>query len=269
MVPENQEVSLDEIRTIYRLVNACREHWADRLAWQDCLVEGIRELMDTDVSMLKLLHPEFVEDRPHMISLHSKGWESPEAKAIYLESLKPTCEVQLPNFSRVVGQALETGAAAFSRRMVLRDEEWYGTPYYEQYHAPTGCDEFVFSLKHSEALGCFAAIGGHYAHGADPVPMKAVRQLALLAEELIPLMGTELTMEGQIGVEGLSRRQRETLVHLLDGLSEKQVASKLGISPPTVHDYVVQLHRHFDVSSRGELLSYFVRRRPKAKAQRR
>ena len=53
-------------------------------------------------------------------------------------------------------------------------------------------------------------------------------------------------------------RIRETLRHLLTGDSEKQIAAKLGISRHTVHVYVKRLYRHYDVSSRGELLARFV-----------
>ena len=40
----------------------------------------------------------------------------------------------------------------------------------------------------------------------------------------------------------------------------KQIAAKLGISRHTVADHVKDLHRIFDVNSRGELLARFVRR---------
>ncbi|MEL7238560.1 MAG: LuxR C-terminal-related transcriptional regulator [Planctomycetota bacterium] len=56
-------------------------------------------------------------------------------------------------------------------------------------------------------------------------------------------------------------RQRQVLLGLVQGMSEKEVAVELGISPNTVHAHVKELHRHFDVSSRGELLSLFVDRR--------
>jgi DNA-binding NarL/FixJ family response regulator len=57
----------------------------------------------------------------------------------------------------------------------------------------------------------------------------------------------------------LSRRVRQTLEGLLRGDQEKQIASAMGVSPHTVHVYVKQLYRRFDVSSRGELLARFVR----------
>jgi DNA-binding NarL/FixJ family response regulator len=58
----------------------------------------------------------------------------------------------------------------------------------------------------------------------------------------------------------LSPRLRQTLDGLLDGESEKQIALRLAVSRHTVHVYVKMLYRCFGVSSRGELLSRFVRR---------
>lgn len=56
----------------------------------------------------------------------------------------------------------------------------------------------------------------------------------------------------------LSPRARQTLEHLLAGLSEKQIASKLKLSKNTVHHYVKVIHKHFGVSSRSELLARWV-----------
>src|SRR5438105_4018008 len=58
----------------------------------------------------------------------------------------------------------------------------------------------------------------------------------------------------------LSRRQRNTLSHLLDGDSEKEVAKVMGLSRHTVHVYVKQLYRHYGVRSRAELQSWFYKR---------
>lgn len=56
----------------------------------------------------------------------------------------------------------------------------------------------------------------------------------------------------------LAPRARETLSRLLAGDAEKEIAARLGISRNTVHVYVKNLYRHFDVNSRGELLAKFV-----------
>lgn len=59
-------------------------------------------------------------------------------------------------------------------------------------------------------------------------------------------------------VELLSPRKRQTLTLLLAGDAEKQIAAKLGISQHTVHVYVKQLYRKFEVGSRSELLAKWV-----------
>ncbi len=59
---------------------------------------------------------------------------------------------------------------------------------------------------------------------------------------------------------GMSPRQRQVLEFLLVGDGEKQIAAKLGISKNTVHNYVTALYRHFDVSSRSELMAIFIAR---------
>jgi DNA-binding NarL/FixJ family response regulator len=68
--------------------------------------------------------------------------------------------------------------------------------------------------------------------------------------------------------DGLSRRLRETLELLLEGKSEKEAARELDLSAKTVHEYVGMLYKHFQVSSRGELLAYFIRRQPVLRGRR-
>jgi DNA-binding CsgD family transcriptional regulator len=58
----------------------------------------------------------------------------------------------------------------------------------------------------------------------------------------------------------LSPRQNQTLAAVLDGLSEKQIASRLGRSHNTVHTHMRGIYRAFGVNSRAELLARFVRR---------
>jgi DNA-binding NarL/FixJ family response regulator len=61
-------------------------------------------------------------------------------------------------------------------------------------------------------------------------------------------------------VVSLSPRVRQTLERLLAGDSEKEIATRLGLSRHTVHVYVKTLYRRFEVCSRGELLARFVTR---------
>lgn len=60
-------------------------------------------------------------------------------------------------------------------------------------------------------------------------------------------------------IECLSDAERRVLHPLLDGLSEKEVAFRLELSPNTVHHHVQAIYRAFKVSSRAELLAFFLR----------
>lgn len=53
----------------------------------------------------------------------------------------------------------------------------------------------------------------------------------------------------------LSPRLQQTLLCLLQGQSEKEVAASLELSRATIHQYITLLYRHFGVRSRAQLLA--------------
>ena len=61
---------------------------------------------------------------------------------------------------------------------------------------------------------------------------------------------------GAGGSPRLSPREGEVLEWLKRGLSEKEVAEELRVSPHTVHTYVKGLFRLFDVRTRAELMAW-------------
>jgi len=58
----------------------------------------------------------------------------------------------------------------------------------------------------------------------------------------------------------LPPRMREVLELILEGLSEKEIAAKLGLQFNTVHGYVKKLYQRFGVSSRAELMARWIER---------
>lgn len=65
---------------------------------------------------------------------------------------------------------------------------------------------------------------------------------------------SDLAVPDDYQVRELSPRQKQVLWMLCSGDGEQQIATRLGISLHTVHDYVKALHKHFGVSSRAELI---------------
>jgi DNA-binding CsgD family transcriptional regulator len=57
----------------------------------------------------------------------------------------------------------------------------------------------------------------------------------------------------------LSWAQRRVLLHLVDGLTEKETAERLKISPHTVHNHVREIYSTLAVHSRAELLALILK----------
>lgn len=55
----------------------------------------------------------------------------------------------------------------------------------------------------------------------------------------------------------LSPRERQTLILLLSGCTNAEMARRMGITAHTVKDYVRRIHKRFGVGSRAELQAYF------------
>jgi pSer/pThr/pTyr-binding forkhead associated (FHA) protein len=62
----------------------------------------------------------------------------------------------------------------------------------------------------------------------------------------------------QRALELLTSSQKRVLKAVLDGLSEKEIAVVLFLSPDTVHSHMKLIYKAFQVTSRAELLSRFI-----------
>ena len=94
---------------------------------------------------------------------------------------------------------------------------------------------------------------------ALPSSAHSVQHKRVMIAEFCRMIGHSYSAPKPDPIAGLTPRHVQTLQRLLAGDSEKQIARHLGVSHHTVHVYVKALYRHFDVSSRGELLARFVR----------
>lgn len=94
------------------------------------------------------------------------------------------------------------------------------------------------------------------------MPMFEAHQQALLSFALAGLQRwlTWLALSHGLyrGGAALPPHLRKTLLQLLTGQLEKQIASSLGISTNTAHHYVVLVYRHFSVRNRASLMSLWL-----------
>ena len=97
--------------------------------------------------------------------------------------------------------------------------------------------------------------------GATPSDVTSSADVLLVArdvEESLPSARDE-RVSGSIGAS-LTNREREILALLADGLGNKQIAARLGISTNTVKTHLELLFEKIGVSSRAEAVATGVRR---------
>jgi DNA-binding NarL/FixJ family response regulator len=98
------------------------------------------------------------------------------------------------------------------------------------------------------------------ARGEREFSPRQQRVLSFFHGELGGLIGRSLVSATEPRPDKLSPRLRQTLACLLEGDSEKQIASHLGLSQATTHQYVTALYRQFRVQSRARLMAHAIKR---------
>jgi DNA-binding NarL/FixJ family response regulator len=94
----------------------------------------------------------------------------------------------------------------------------------------------------------------------QPFSARQCRLLEFAQQEVSRLVGGSLVSACEANLAGLTPRLRALALCLLEGDSEKQAAARLGLTPASCHQYVKAIYQHFHVSSRAELLAWFLRR---------
>lgn len=266
---DSSQLRLLDFRAVFNAVGECCELWDDPRAWRQhavasaCRIVGARTAHLIDVTAADVPTPALV---PRLLADH--GFDTKAERGHLLASLKEPFGNVTPEAERLMREVARNGAASAARPALASTEEWRRFEGYQQFRRPAGCDEFAISLRLSVTpKGPALSLLGVDREPGDRAATERERQvLGLLHGELKARIGTVLSTETHIGRDGLSPREHQTLDGLLDGLSEKEIAARLSLSTPTVHQYVTSLYRHFNVSSRGELMSYYVRRQPRLRS---
>jgi DNA-binding NarL/FixJ family response regulator len=140
------------------------------------------------------------------------------------------------------------------------DAVWYRSLTYNEYRRAAGADHALTSVYEVSAAGGVSVVCLQRTVAERDFSPREQRLLNFFHAELGPLVGHALVSATEPGSERLSPRLRQTLVCLLEGDSEKQVAARLGLSQATTHQYVTMLYRRFGVRSRAQLLVHVLRR---------
>jgi DNA-binding CsgD family transcriptional regulator len=146
--------------------------------------------------------------------------------------------------------------ATVSRQQLVTDQAWYRSPNVNELRRRGRLDDCIYSHLRLEERGRAIGIAFHRPWG-DPPFAERERAIVDVFHRSQPLYNRHTSLDRR--GSNLSTRQQQVLAALQDGDSEKQVAAKLEMSIHTVHSHVKNLYERFNVNSRGELLSLWVK----------
>lgn len=251
---DTSELRVQDVRDVYRLIGDCRDLGAEPALWHSRLLEGGVQLAGGGVAVAA----EGTLDAPNRlrpIARFGAGLDSAGQRAL-AHWERDIGTSGCPLFARLLSE--QGSLRTFTRTALLKNAAWYRSSSFE-YRRPAQIDHQLTSLC-VRSDGAYSLLCLNQPAGAPDFSERQRQLLHFLHGELAPLIGRALVSASDRGLEGLSRRLRQTLACLLQGDSEKQIALRLRLSVPTVHQYVMALYRHFGVRSRAQLSAYVLRR---------
>jgi DNA-binding CsgD family transcriptional regulator len=255
---KSQRLRLREVQALFRLLGECRELGDDVEAWPLHMLGGLCRLTGAQLAIggeARVVGPDSLMVPVHFVG---HGWPSPAAQAIFLAWLKDPTVLDNPtrrSFHRLPGRCVTR-----TRQQITADHDYYNGPFFNDIQRASRVDHGMLSRSAVPGQDWLHEVILNRAMGDAPFGRRECLIVHLFQQEVVLLLGRALATSEQAGPAGLSPRLRQTLEALLEGDSEKQAALRLGVGVRTVHEYVIALYRHFDVSSRGELLAFFLRR---------
>jgi DNA-binding CsgD family transcriptional regulator len=228
---------LREVRSVFRLLGEVRELGADPNVWRPHMVIRLRKLLHAEVVVSSEVHFRATND-PKVVRVVDIGWGCDEFGRpwhLYTEQ-----EDKPESYWLRLSRAPVTGE---DRIAVKPTKPTYGGT------------SFILSQCELPHIGAVDQLGLHRAWGNQRFTSSEHRLVRLFHLELARLWRADALKNARDPSIDLPPRLAQTLHELASGLSEKQIALKLELSPHTIHNYIKALHQRFNVNSRGELLA--------------
>jgi len=255
---ESASLRAKDYRTLFQVVGECRELGADPIAWRLHLLKAICAELGARVGAggeaTGIAQGKFIP-----LSTVDDGWENDDQRQAMFDWLELQAKGGAPKGLLPLKEPTTVHA-------ILNRGEYYTD------QQPDCLDELADYLRRSEVQDLLLsmhriAIGPDHFCGLTIMRGLGDREfssrdkmfLATLHREIAPLVGRQLAKANEPSTMRLSPRRRQVLDCLLEGMSEKQAATELGLTQPTVHQYVKAVYRHFHVYSRAELMARWVR----------
>lgn len=254
------ELSSRDMHECHLIAGRCREMGADVDAWRQQLLGELRTIVDAQVIISSEIE-HFGSKNAHdtrYLGTHRDGWISKDAEVRwreYAQSIPVERTPEYPYLSKFSGETL-----VLSRDQIWGRESWYRSHTFNEIHRECGIDDYIISICPTKLPDRCTTLWLHKGVGSRDFTARERAIVSMLHMIINNEIGTFLAAAEEPRISQLTKRRREVLERLLLGDSEKQIAFLFDVSRATIHDHVLAIYRHFEVSSRGELLSLFIGR---------
>jgi len=193
------------------------------------------------------------------------GWRPPVVRFLHPnEKVMAAVREQTRQLESGVADAVPVSIIAMSgcfrahRLCDVAPEGWFESDFYRSYYQSCGHDDAIYVAFpiNQDAESYFGIFRGN---GQPPFTVRerdtmayALRGIKWFHRQLLLSHGLLIAEKAMTPVE------RQVLQHLLTGLPEKQIATELGHSHHTTHEYVTAIYRKFGVNNRAALMSLWL-----------
>jgi DNA-binding CsgD family transcriptional regulator len=245
-------VRIDDVYALLKLVGEAREILDAGECPRLHVLQGLTRIVGAAVGV-SLIGGSLRAAAPDVRHYLDHGWSMDDRRRVlqYYGSRPGTDD---PMIAGMLRMDRRSSHATFRRTDLIESRSWYESTLHNELHRPGRVDDVIFSARFLNGDDAMSALVLKRAAGDRPFSVEE-RELVHLFRSESDWMFRPETKPSSVVVEGLTRREQETLDLLLTDASEKLVAARLGISPHTVHDHVKKLYRKLGVTSRAALMA--------------
>jgi DNA-binding CsgD family transcriptional regulator len=244
-------VRADYVRNLLRLLGESRELVASGERPYAHFLGGLARIACAQVAIKMTACGIRIGSKPIITEVYDSGWATHSDRDRVYSYVTTTPLESDPLCAAVMASG--DPQVTVARCDVIDDSAWRETQVRNDVHRPSGIEDAVLSLRRRSGDTADVLVlkraWGERPFGPDE------RELVDLVQSECGWLFEATPSSDDDPPQRLTRRERDTLKLLLTGQSEKGIASSLGLSPHTVHDYVKVIYRKLGVGSRAELMA--------------
>jgi len=254
------KLHVGQVLQLIRLLSEAREIPGGHPEREHHLVSGVAQILGAAIAGV-ILDPDSVHgDHGERSAILAFKWDSPtllapEQLGQAAHSLQPLVLAMMRLTPREPGATITA-----TWRELATERRWCSAVKMVHYVRPPGFGDAMFSAVRLRVASHVHGLALYRGLESRPFSEEERNLLQVFHAECEGLLRSSPTHADGGGDDDavcppLSLRQRQTLALVLSGLSDKEIAGRLGISRYTVNQYTKVIYRHYGVTSRIQLLA--------------